>query len=436
LRLFQFLDIPVSSFEWHLCKTLQLSTIMDSDKKGSWGNRLRENLGYATGLSAPLMKEQSSSCKLSDQGRRERVLGGGNIAPTPPPIVDGLQVDAMSRGGPTTKDSEKGNTDRSMLHSLFSDAAETWIQGQTSNGSDTPEALPSSSFEHSSHEYEANEDNDSESSDNHTRNSTENIAVALDNVTAVKSNLTTASTRERKNTLSSLESFDTNTSLGTSADGSFVSTESVEIEVAEDFHGSWTTVGPDSQKSSSFSSVGDSTKVYIRDEQFCWLPATALEYQKDSALVAVELPDTWKKSTVTKDQKGDISGIPGAIHPSLKKLPLKTLDNLVSEYNVTANTLRQVWYKDYEQGDLPKQNVQGNGKRNMEDLFHLHPAAILYNLKERHYLQKPYTRVGDILIAMNPFVWIRELYLPDTRNLYSRSLIWNGASDGPSLVFK
>jgi hypothetical protein len=398
---------------------------MDSDKKGSWGNRLRENLEYAAGLTASLKGEQSSLRKTTGQKKKQQVLAGETIDPTPR-RDDGL--DTKSRETPTTIDSETGNKDRSVLRSLFSDAAETWIQGQTSDGSDIPGAIPNSSFEHSSHEYEADEDNDSDSSDVRTRSIVgHHDAISLDNVAAVLSNPTTVSTQERKSRLSSLESFDTNTSLGTSSHGSIDTKESFEIEMATDFHGSWTTVGRDSQTSSSFSSLGDATKVYIRDEQFCWLPANVLDYQKDSAIVAVDLPESWKESTVTNNQKG-------AIHPSLKKLPPSDIDNLVSEYKVPANALRKVWYKDYEQGDLPKQNIQGNGKRNMEDLFHLHPAAILYNLKERHYLKKPYTRVGDILIAMNPFVWIRELYLPDTRDLYSRYLIWNGTLDCRSSV--
>jgi myosin-5 len=62
----------------------------------------------------------------------------------------------------------------------------------------------------------------------------------------------------------------------------------------------------------------------------------------------------------------------------------------------------------------------------MEDLIHQNPAAVLYNLKQRHFLQKTYTRVGDILIAMNPFVWIDDLYSSKTQDLYSKHLIWNG----------
>lgn len=32
-------------------------------------------------------------------------------------------------------------------------------------------------------------------------------------------------------------------------------------------------------------------------------------------------------------------------------------------------------------------------------------AAILFNMKKRHIEGKPYTRTGDIIIAINPFQW-------------------------------
>jgi hypothetical protein len=390
----------------------------------SWGNRLRENLEYATSLAAALKEEQSSPDCIDSEKKDKEIARGDNMAHPSQKIEN---IDSKQPVVPTSPADDADNNDKSMFHSLFSDAAETWIQGQTSNSSDIPEARQNSSYEDSSHDYEADEEIDSDSYDVATKSDVEDDGVSLDEDNgAIGSTLSTASTRERRNNLASQKSFDTNTSLGTSTHGSFDSTESVEIEMDAELHGSWTTVGAESHNSSSFSSLGDATKVYIRDKQFCWLPATVLEYRKDCAIVAVDLPETWEKSTYTKDQQKILSNDSGDIHTSMKKMERSDLDALVSEHNMPANRLRIVKYKDYEQGDLPKQNLQGNGKRNMEDLFHQHPPAIFYNLKERHYLQKPYTRVGDILIAMNPFMWIDELYLPKTRDLYSRHLIWNG----------
>ena len=41
--------------------------------------------------------------------------------------------------------------------------------------------------------------------------------------------------------------------------------------------------------------------------------------------------------------------------------------------------------------------------RDMADLPFLHEAAVLYNLKLQNARMMPYTRVGDIKVAMNPF---------------------------------
>ena len=69
--------------------------------------------------------------------------------------------------------------------------------------------------------------------------------------------------------------------------------------------------------------------------------------------------------------------------------------------------VRTVRLSDYPNAELPLQNVDGSGrllgKSDMADLPSLHEAAVLYNLKDRHGRGVPYTRVGDIVVAMNPF---------------------------------
>lgn len=64
--------------------------------------------------------------------------------------------------------------------------------------------------------------------------------------------------------------------------------------------------------------------------------------------------------------------------------------------------------KQYPEQVLPLQNVDENGKlttvEDMVDLPYLHEAAILYNLKDRHLRCLPYTRTGDICIAVNPYM--------------------------------
>jgi myosin-5 len=69
---------------------------------------------------------------------------------------------------------------------------------------------------------------------------------------------------------------------------------------------------------------------------------------------------------------------------------------------------------EYPQKSLPLQNVDENGAlievNDMVDLSFLHEAAILYNLKNRHGRSIPYTRTGDIVIAVNPYQ-VRSLSL-------------------------
>jgi len=44
---------------------------------------------------------------------------------------------------------------------------------------------------------------------------------------------------------------------------------------------------------------------------------------------------------------------------------------------------------------------------------------------------KPYTRTGDIIIAVNPFQWFTELYTEKKRVYYSNRLVWEAAGNDP-----
>lgn len=49
----------------------------------------------------------------------------------------------------------------------------------------------------------------------------------------------------------------------------------------------------------------------------------------------------------------------------------------------------------------------------------------MYNLKVRHVQCKPYTRTGDIVIAVNPYQWLHHLYSEAVRCQYAERLVWN-----------
>jgi len=83
---------------------------------------------------------------------------------------------------------------------------------------------------------------------------------------------------------------------------------------------------------------------------------------------------------------------------------------------------------DYSDGTLPLQNVDAEGNlepvADMGDLAFLHEPAILFNLKARHRAGIPYTRTGDIVIAVNPFMWVEDLYSVETKQAYADNFIW------------
>jgi myosin-5 len=118
--------------------------------------------------------------------------------------------------------------------------------------------------------------------------------------------------------------------------------------------------------------------VYVRDDQYGWLPARILSKDEDSKAVNVEVT-----------------------------VPVHNADSS-EEYSYSfVKEERKIKLVDYDSGGLPLQNIDESGNAivvpDMCDLPSLHEAAILYNLKARHEELCPYTRTGDIVIAMNPF---------------------------------
>ena len=134
-------------------------------------------------------------------------------------------------------------------------------------------------------------------------------------------------------------------------------------------------------KVDSDSRMVEGTPVYIRDAQYSWIPATIESPQDDKhrVKVAVRLPSDWEECTIIPSNR------------SVQSIDLHRIVKLT----------------DYPNNELPLQNIfaanDAAGKNDMADLTNLHEAAILYNLKARHKEGNPYTRVGDIMVALNPF---------------------------------
>jgi myosin heavy subunit len=81
--------------------------------------------------------------------------------------------------------------------------------------------------------------------------------------------------------------------------------------------------------------------------------------------------------------------------------------------------------KGVDVSNLPLQNldVPSGGVDNMTNLGYLHEASILHNLKRRFTSYQPYTRTGQIVIAINPYKWL-DIYGKDKMKEYA-SKLWH-----------
>lgn len=145
--------------------------------------------------------------------------------------------------------------------------------------------------------------------------------------------------------------------------------------------------------------------VFIRDPEYAWIPAIRESTTDKTAQVRV--PQYPSEQATICDGGASAKGW------EEEEVPLK----------------------EYNRGVLPMQNVDGNGflkaYPDMVNLPFLHEAGLLYNLKERHRQGKPYTRTGDIIIAVNPFQWFKEIYTEKVRNRYARVLVWDNTEGDP-----
>jgi len=145
--------------------------------------------------------------------------------------------------------------------------------------------------------------------------------------------------------------------------------------------------------------------VFLKDPEYAWIPAKLI---RSSGNVAdVEIPEY-------KDEQSTICD--GG----------RTASKMIDA---------EVDLSDYNQGVLPMQNVNENGTMrvypDMVELPFLHEAAILYNLKKRHLDNFPYTRTGDIIIAVNPFQWFTSIYTEKVRANYANKLVWEDHEGDP-----
>jgi myosin heavy subunit len=170
-------------------------------------------------------------------------------------------------------------------------------------------------------------------------------------------------------------------------------------------------------------------KVYIRDAEYAWLPATVVQTSSDGdsnntneddnennkqdntrVQVRIDLPSDWESTTVCH-------------HNQTKQSKSSETTTTTCSMSMPHGQTRWVSLCDYPKHQLLLQN-QGILARDMAELPHLHEAAILYQVKERHVREKPYTRVGEIVVAINPCQWIEGLYSKEEQEKYAKILVW------------
>ncbi|CAB9516520.1 Unconventional myosin [Seminavis robusta] len=141
-------------------------------------------------------------------------------------------------------------------------------------------------------------------------------------------------------------------------------------------------------------------EVFIKDKELAWIPARLLDMTAD-------------KATVSVPSYGD-------------ELDIEMGGRGASKWaDATVNL------KDY--AEFGKQLPLQNNKilDDMVDLPYLHEAAILFNVKARLKDALPYTRTGDIVIAVNPYTWLTHLYAEDQQLLYANRLVWEKHDQDP-----
>lgn len=143
--------------------------------------------------------------------------------------------------------------------------------------------------------------------------------------------------------------------------------------------------------------------VYYRSDDHGWIPARVRSIDENN-----------HEAIVTVDNYEDEQGILQCGSDDYNSIPI-------------AVDLRA-----YPEGVLPLQNTTEAGElleyEDMVDMPYLHEASILYNLKSRHADAKPYTRAGDVIIAMNPYSWYSYLYQSEEQKYYADKLLWENLS--------
>lgn len=158
------------------------------------------------------------------------------------------------------------------------------------------------------------------------------------------------------------------------------------------------------------------TQIYIPDDAYAWLPATLQhdvhegEATTTSITVIINLPSDWARSTiadvntrsVTDGEERTVRLAEFIVPPNDNATHLFThLSDLSTVVETSDTSTDSSSAEARPRYHFPLANK--DGATDLAELDHLNEAAMLYNIKDRLCRRKPYTRVGDIIVAVNPY---------------------------------
>jgi len=147
----------------------------------------------------------------------------------------------------------------------------------------------------------------------------------------------------------------------------------------------------------------EGSKVYVNDEVHGWLKATLLRVNAETRQAEVEL------------EADEVVGIAGGEFRSVDMThpDLTALNDGHGGGGKTTGAAAAV--------GLPLQNLQlaALGVEDLSSLDFLHAPALLFTVRARHLAQQPYTWSGSIIISVNPYEVLEDLYSDQRKTAYA-----------------
>ncbi|EGZ16609.1 hypothetical protein PHYSODRAFT_345966 [Phytophthora sojae] len=145
-------------------------------------------------------------------------------------------------------------------------------------------------------------------------------------------------------------------------------------------------------------------RVFIPDEKLVWVPATVLSVDASGKVFCVRVQPL-ASSPSSSDYEADA--------PAEER----TID--LNDDGMPDSLPLQNGPHEGDEEDAKAKHA-GVGAEDMCELGHLHEPAIVYNVRERFFAKEPYTYTGKIVVAVNPYQWIKENYSEELRDLYTQ----------------